>query len=118
LDGSKRQEDAVTFLPSDDNLCNVLKAIDVFLTLSLSSSSTMSLRDLACYTLTLKPHQKDPKVTELVSVENGREEHRFARVREERDGEVYSSSIYGMSPPLFQISLYLFIYFNENVQNG
>jgi hypothetical protein len=57
----------------------------------------MSLRDLACYTLTLKPHEKDPKVTELVSVENGREEHRFARVREVKDGEAYSSSIYGMS---------------------
>jgi hypothetical protein len=57
----------------------------------------MSLRDLACYTLTLKPHEQDPKVTELVSVENGREEHRFARVREVRDGEAYSSSIYGMS---------------------
>lgn len=57
----------------------------------------MSLRDLACYTLTLKPHEQDPKVTELVSVENGREEHRFARVREVKDGEAYSSSIYGMS---------------------
>jgi hypothetical protein len=62
-----------------------------------SISFTMSLRDLACYTLTLKPHEQDPKVTELVSVENGREEHRFARVREVRDGEAYSSSIYGMS---------------------
>jgi len=57
----------------------------------------MSLRDLACYTLTLKPHEQDSKVTELVSVENGREEHRFARVREVKDGEAYSSSIYGMS---------------------
>ena len=58
----------------------------------------MSLRDLACYTLTLRPHEKDKNVTELISVENGREEHRFARLREERDGEAYSSSIYGMSP--------------------
>jgi hypothetical protein len=117
LDGSKRQEDAVTLLPPETigTITCATPSIDVFLTLSLSSSSTMSLRDLACYTLTLKPHEKDPNVTELVSVENGREEHRFARVREERDGEVYSSSIYGMSPPLFQISLYLFIYFNENV---
>jgi len=57
----------------------------------------MSLRDLACYTLTLKPHEQDQKVTELVSAENGREEHRFARVREVKDGEAYSSSIYGMS---------------------
>jgi len=65
----------------------------------------MSLRDLACYTLTLKPHEQDPKVTELVAVENGREEHRFARVREVRDGEAYSSSIYGMSShPLYSIS--------------
>ena len=64
----------------------------------------MSLRDLACYTLTLKPHEQDPKVTELVAVENGREEHRFARVREVRDGEAYSSSIYGMSShPLLSI---------------
>jgi hypothetical protein len=69
-----------------------------------SISLTMSLRDLACYTLTLKPHEQDPKVTELVSVENGREEHRFARVREVRDGEAYSSSIYGMSYHL----IYLF----------
>ena len=57
----------------------------------------MSLRDLACYTLTLKPHEQDPKVTELVSAENGREEHRFARVREVKDDEAYSSSIYGTS---------------------
>jgi len=57
----------------------------------------MSLRDLACYTLTLRPLEQNSKVTELVSVENGREEHRFARVREVKDGEAYSSSIYGMS---------------------
>ena len=61
----------------------------------------MSLRDLACYTLTLRPHEKDKNVTELISVENGRESHRFARVREERDGEAYSSSMYGMSPLFF-----------------
>lgn len=69
--------------------------------LTFISLTSMSLRDLACYTLTLKPHEKDPKVTELVSVENGREEHRFARVREVKDGEAYSSSIYGTSstPP-------------------
>lgn len=66
----------------------------------------MSLRDLACYTLTLKPHEKDSKVIELVSVENGREEHRFARVREVRDGEAYSSSIYGMSSQYTLPSLY------------
>jgi len=65
----------------------------------------MSLRDLACYTLALKPHEQDPKVTELVSVENGREEHRFARVREVRDGEAYSSSIYGMSFDFIYLSL-------------
>ena len=65
----------------------------------------MSLRDLACYTLTLKPHEQDSKVTELVSVEHGREEHRFARVREVRDGEAYSSSIYGMSFDFIYLSL-------------
>jgi hypothetical protein len=77
------------------NLCNFHSS-----TITLDTHNTyqtMSLRDLACYTLTLKPHEQDPKVTELVSVENGREEHRFARVREVRDGEAYSSSIYGMS---------------------
>jgi hypothetical protein len=58
----------------------------------------MSLRDLACYTLTLKPSTVDPTVIELTSTESGREEHRFARVREQKEGEAYSSSIYGESP--------------------
>jgi hypothetical protein len=81
----------------------------------------MSLRDLACYTLTLKPHEQDPKVTELVSVENGREEHRFARVREVRDGEAYSSSIYGMSsiePLTFIFALLWSIHGNKQCQMG
>jgi hypothetical protein len=58
---------------------------------------SMSLRDLACYTLTVKPHTSDLNVTELVAVENGKEEHRFARVREQKEGEAYSAAIYGMS---------------------
>jgi hypothetical protein len=57
----------------------------------------MSLRDLACYTLTFKSSPSDPKVAELVTVERGREETRFARVREQKEGEAYSSAIYGMS---------------------
>jgi hypothetical protein len=95
---SAKSKDAVTLLPLElrgtSNLCNFHSSIE---SLSTLISLTMSLRDLACYTLTLKPHEQDSKVTELVSVENGREEHRFARVREVRDGEAYSSSIYGMS---------------------
>jgi hypothetical protein len=95
----RQEKDAVTFFRRNcearSNLCNLYSSIDLLST--FISLTSMSLRDLACYTLTLKPHEKDPKVTELVSVENGREEHRFARVREVKDGEAYSSSIYGMS---------------------
>jgi len=77
-------------------------APDSWLLIAVHSSTafiriSMSLRDLACYTLTLQPHASDPNVTELVTVENGREEHRFARVREQREGEAYSSAIYGKS---------------------
>jgi hypothetical protein len=57
----------------------------------------MSLRDTACYTLTLKPSTTDPKVVELTSIQGRREEHRFARVREQKEGEAYSSAIYGTS---------------------
>lgn len=55
----------------------------------------MSLRDLACYTLTLKPSSADPKITELTALEGRSEQSRYARVRDKVDGEVYSSSIYG-----------------------
>lgn len=56
----------------------------------------MSLRDLACYTLSLIPSSTDPKVVELVETVQGKEQARFARVRERREGEVYTAVIYGM----------------------
>ena len=65
----------------------------------------MSLRDAACYTLTLIPSLKDPTVVELVENYNGpaegdrRQIARFARVREDREGEVYSAAIYGEPNP-------------------
>lgn len=56
----------------------------------------MSLRDTACYTLTLIPSFQDPRALELVEVlQNGKQESRYARVREKVDGEVYSAAIYG-----------------------
>lgn len=56
----------------------------------------MALRDLSCYTLTLSPSPTDPNITTLTTIENGREEARFARVREKAEGEAYTSGIYGM----------------------
>lgn len=58
----------------------------------------MALRDLACYTLNLKP-TPDPKITELSAIEGRSEVSRYARVRDQVEGEVYSSAIYG-EPPL------------------
>ena len=61
----------------------------------------MSLRDAACYTLTLVPSLQDPKVLELVENYNGpssgprAQVSRFARVRETKEGEVYSAAIHG-----------------------
>ena len=57
----------------------------------------MSLRDRACYTLTLVPSSQDPSIIELVeALEGGKEESRYARVREDRaEGEVYTAAIYG-----------------------
>ncbi|ORX36072.1 hypothetical protein BD324DRAFT_521824 [Kockovaella imperatae] len=61
----------------------------------------MSLRDAACYSLTLVPSLADPKVLELVENYNGptdgprAQTPRFARVKEQpRDKEVYSAAIY------------------------
>ncbi|WVQ85240.1 hypothetical protein IAT38_007405 [Cryptococcus sp. DSM 104549] len=55
----------------------------------------MSLRDTSCYTLTLSPSPRDPAVMELVeTVAVGRDEARYARVKERREGEVYSAAIY------------------------
>ncbi|KAL7424770.1 hypothetical protein Q5752_000454 [Cryptotrichosporon argae] len=58
----------------------------------------MSLRDKACYTLTLVPSLADPAVLELVEAHAGADggagEARYARVREARDGEVYSCGMY------------------------
>lgn len=58
----------------------------------------MALRDKACYTLSLVPSLRDPNVLELVEAGVGlKGEARYARVRETRDGEVYSSVLYGES---------------------
>ena len=56
----------------------------------------MSLRDLSCYTLTLIPSLKDPTVIELVEhLQDGKEQSRYARVRENLEGEACSAAIYG-----------------------
>lgn len=59
----------------------------------------MSLRDKACYTLTLVPSLQDPNVLELVENFGGSNaETRYGRVREKNlDGEVYSATLYGES---------------------
>ncbi len=58
----------------------------------------MSLRDLACFTLEIKPSTKGPSLIELVQrVSDGREEARYARVREKVEGEAYSAAMYGTS---------------------
>ncbi|EIW72585.1 hypothetical protein TREMEDRAFT_58756 [Tremella mesenterica DSM 1558] len=56
----------------------------------------MALRDAACYTLLIQP-TKDTSIAEIV--EEGpsgstRSEARYARVREKREGEAYSSVVY------------------------
>lgn len=59
----------------------------------------MSLRDKSCYTLTIHPSGTDPAVLELVESmgpATGNEEPRYARVKETRQDEGYSSVIYGM----------------------
>lgn len=57
----------------------------------------MALRDKACYTLNLIPSLKDPTIIELVEnlTADKEVEAKYVRVREDRDGEVYSSVIYG-----------------------
>lgn len=57
----------------------------------------MSLRDQACYTLELQPSPSDPGLLELVEVVGVSKEPRYARVRESKDGEAYSSALYGAS---------------------
>ncbi|OWZ28810.1 hypothetical protein C361_06554 [Cryptococcus neoformans Tu259-1] len=57
----------------------------------------MSLRDKSCYTLTIHPSGTDPAVLELVESmgpATGNEEPRYARVKETRQDEGYSSAIY------------------------
>lgn len=56
----------------------------------------MSLRDTSCYTLTLIPSLQDPSVIELVEdYQNVKHESRYARVKENNEGEAYSAAIYG-----------------------
>ncbi|UOH85243.1 hypothetical protein LQV05_002062 [Cryptococcus neoformans] len=57
----------------------------------------MSLRDKSCYTLTIHPSGTDPAILELVESmgpATGNEEPRYARVKETRQDEGYSSVIY------------------------
>jgi len=56
----------------------------------------MSLRDAACYTLSITP-TSDPNMVELVEVANtaARGETRYVRVRESREAETYSGVVYG-----------------------
>lgn len=53
----------------------------------------MSLRDSACYTLTLRP-TSNAAVVELVEPAPSNEV-KYIRARETRDGEVYSGVLYG-----------------------
>ena len=64
---------------------------------SWNHNLTMSLRDLACYTLSLVPSLRDPNVIELVEKLKifGKEESRYVRVKEKIEGEAYSAAIYG-----------------------
>jgi hypothetical protein len=58
----------------------------------------MSLRDTACYTLTVVNSTREPGVVELGEASSSRrEEARYARVREKREKEAYSSVLYGTS---------------------
>lgn len=61
--------------------------------------TAMSLRDKSCYTLTIHPSNTDPAIFELiesVGPATGNEKPRYARVKETREDESYSSAIYGM----------------------
>lgn len=61
--------------------------------------TAMSLRDKSCYTLTIHASSTDPAVLQLVESmgpATGYEEPRYARVKETRHDESYSSAIYGM----------------------
>lgn len=52
----------------------------------------MALRDASCYTLSVEPSRNEPSVFELK--ENGGEV-RYARVREQVNGEAYATALYG-----------------------
>ncbi|KAE8542855.1 hypothetical protein D1P53_000918 [Cryptococcus gattii VGV] len=57
----------------------------------------MSLRDKSCYTLTIRPSNTDLAIFELiesVGPATGNEKPRYARVKETREDESYSSAIY------------------------
>ena len=68
----------------------------------------MSLRDTACYTLSVVPSSKDPSVVELFENEpaaasgsgssGGDRQAKYVRLREKTEGEGYSACIYGMFP--------------------
>ncbi|OCF55343.1 hypothetical protein L486_06823 [Kwoniella mangroviensis CBS 10435] len=58
----------------------------------------MALRDANCYTLTVGQSSTDPSIIQLsesLGQLGNKDEPRYARVREKRDDEAYSSAIYG-----------------------
>ena len=60
----------------------------------------MALRDSACYTLLIHP-TKDPAIVEILEEGPGgrsEPEARYARVKEKKEGEEYSATLYGMAP--------------------
>jgi hypothetical protein len=59
----------------------------------------MALRDKSCYTLTIQPSASQPGVTELIEFlvdGSPTSQAQYARLREDREGESYSSIIFGM----------------------
>lgn len=52
----------------------------------------MALRDASCYALSVEPSRKDPSILEL---KENSGEVRYARVREQVDGEAYATALYG-----------------------
>lgn len=72
----------------------------------------MSLRDKACYTLTLDPSPLQPGIIELNEfLVDGSKAHQaqYIRAREEKEGEAYSASVYGAVYRLNNIEALLMI---------
>jgi hypothetical protein len=60
----------------------------------------MALRDTNCYTLFFVPSTSDPSITEVVEElfpPGKTRKAKYARLRECKEGETYSSGIYGES---------------------